>query len=102
MIINFNITAEEDIKNFNGSMMKGQAIRVMWSSHTSVSGLHKCNVFVKNFPNTYNEENLKETFEAYGSVISCKVCYFIYNYYIILRYELHSLFMKHTIFHYFK
>ena len=73
MIINFNITAEEDIKNFNGSMMKGQAIRAMWSSHILVSDMHKCNVFVKNFSNTYNRDKLKETFEAYVDVMSSKV-----------------------------
>ena len=71
-------------------MMKGQKIRVMWSSHTLTSGMHSCNVFVKNFPNNYDEGKLKETFEAYGAVLSCKVG--LLKYYLQLRSFLSSVY----------
>ena len=73
-MIYFNITAA--IEKFNKSLLNGQEIRVMWSSHTLVYDKKGCNLFVKNFPNTYSQSQLKETSKKYGAVLSCKVCAF--------------------------
>jgi RNA recognition motif-containing protein len=34
----------------------------------------KCNLFVKNFPNTYTVENIRELFGTYGGIQSIRIC----------------------------
>ncbi|KAJ1569523.1 Protein phosphatase PP2A regulatory subunit B [Nowakowskiella sp. JEL0078] len=65
---------ERALESLNYSMLKGKAIRIMWSQRDpSLRKSGSGNIFIKNLDHTIDNKALHDTFAAFGPILSCKV-----------------------------
>ena len=81
------IAAERALDTLNNEPIKGRPMRVMWSDETFYyyrSGFGYCeepplrdpsfsNIYIKNLDESIDREKLRDTFSAFGKILSCKV-----------------------------
>ncbi|KZV41338.1 Poly(A) binding protein 7 [Dorcoceras hygrometricum] len=65
--------ANRAIEVKNHSMLNGKVVRVMWSLRDPDARSGIGNVFVKNLSESVDSIKLKEIFQKFGNVLSCKV-----------------------------
>ena len=67
--------AESALDMLNYKPIRGRACRIMWSQRDpSLRRSNVGNVFINNLNREINNQELYDTFEAFGSILSCKVC----------------------------
>ncbi|KAJ1554199.1 Protein phosphatase PP2A regulatory subunit B [Nowakowskiella sp. JEL0078] len=65
---------ERALESLNYSMLKGKAIRIMWSQRDpAIRKSGSGNIFIKNLDHTIDNKALHDTFAAFGPILSCKV-----------------------------
>ena len=87
MSIDTNIIAAElALDTMNNEPIKGRPMRIMWSDldQDYRSGFGYCeepplrdpsfsNIYIKNLDESIDREKLRDTFSAFGKILSCKV-----------------------------
>jgi len=74
--VNFHKTedAERALDTMNYSLVKGKPCRLMWSLRDpSKRKVGAGNIFIKNLDKTVSNQQLADTFSAFGNILSCKV-----------------------------
>lgn len=66
--------AERALDTLNYSVVKGRPVRIMWrNSDPSIRKSGIGNVFIKNLDKSIDNQQLHDTFSAFGNILSCKV-----------------------------
>eukprot|EP00761_Pharyngomonas_kirbyi_P011460 gb/GECH01011485.1/.p1 GENE.gb/GECH01011485.1/~~gb/GECH01011485.1/.p1 ORF type:complete len:605 (+),score=160.18 gb/GECH01011485.1/:1-1815(+) len=66
--------AERALDTLNYSTLKDKPIRIMWTnSDPSIRKSGRGNVYIKNLDKSIDNQQLHDTFSAFGNILSCKV-----------------------------
>ncbi|GFS95731.1 polyadenylate-binding protein 1 [Nephila pilipes] len=73
--VNFeeNSDAEKALSMMNYDLVKGRAIRLMWTKRNDSKSNMSANLFIKNIDLNIDEKTLYDIFANYGSIVSLKV-----------------------------
>ncbi|KZT08407.1 polyadenylate binding protein [Laetiporus sulphureus 93-53] len=66
--------AERALEQLNYSLIRGRACRIMWSQSDPARGAnHQGGVFIKNLHEQIDDKALRNTFAAFGNLLSCDI-----------------------------
>ena len=67
-------SAENAIRELSNKEIHGNVVRVLkWKPDFENKLPEKSNVFLKNIPNSYDQQKLNDVFLQFGPILSCKV-----------------------------
>ena len=64
--------AEQAIANLNGTQVEHKKLKVAYARPGS-NDIKQANLYVRNFPDHYTEDHLKQLFSPFGNIIQCRI-----------------------------